>query len=192
MGKVYIEKPGYVYDIIHEAGQDSTTLKFMSQTDGPGITNEDVLNILVNRLSVQYGKQPDDRTLQALQQVQAALAQLEMREVERTMKRAEATVEDEKHKVLYSDNITLNEPVKEEESTLVQHETAPEIVAPVEPSPLEKASENIGKRAQFKLAGSVIEGVVKKAQQEESGSIVYSVEGPKGTYTVKEEKISFI
>jgi hypothetical protein len=57
--------------------EPNATGKFLLTTDGT--TNEEVLNVLINRLTVLYGKLPSEETLQAINSCKNALSLLNLR-----------------------------------------------------------------------------------------------------------------
>lgn len=87
MKRIHIVIPGAEYTLTHSKEDGDTSLNFMD-AETSGISNEQLLEVLINRMSVLYGKLPDDYTLEAIRSCTRALHQLDLRTEKRREKGA--------------------------------------------------------------------------------------------------------
>lgn len=78
MNRIHIGIPGAEYTLVHSKEDGNSILIFMD-AETSGISNEQLLEVLINRMSVLYGKLPDDYTLEAIRHCTSALHHLDLR-----------------------------------------------------------------------------------------------------------------
>lgn len=91
--------PGHVYYLTDEEGDDFNALQFVKKEDVDGklvtvlhgSTNEDVLNVLIDRVKYLNGKVPSEYNDKVIEHLEAALFLLAERTAERLERGVEGT-----------------------------------------------------------------------------------------------------